>query len=59
MIAISNEDYRKVKRLLLALYHSKGETLKCIEDRRQAWLLLRKWSKREKRSVSASNSKDI
>ena len=58
MIAISNEDYGKVGRLLRALLNYRDGTLRERENARQATLLLRKWKKREKRSISARKSAD-
>lgn len=59
MITISNGDYKKATRLLRAFSQTEATNLKGKEQRRQAWLLLRKWEKREKRPKNASNSKDI
>ena len=59
MIPIANSDFVKVKRLLHALCMVAPATLRGYEDRRQALLLLRKWERREKRSIIASNFKDV
>lgn len=58
MITISNGDYKKVMRLLKSFVRTSGASLREIEERRQAGLLLRKWEKCEKRPINASNSKD-
>ena len=49
MISISNSDYAKAMRLLRSFARSKGENLRANEERRQAYLLVKKWDRKEKR----------
>lgn len=45
MKQISNSDFDMALRLLTCFYHTKGTTLREQNDRRQAWRLIKKWSK--------------
>ena len=49
MVNLSNDDYLMTVRLLKAFASSKGSTRKENEERRQAYLLLRKWEKRQRK----------
>ena len=58
MIQISNADYASVKRLLSTFTRCNGRNARERDGMRRALLLLRKWERREKRSVLKEKSKD-